>query len=86
MITDNKINYEHEDENLLYEGETLKPFENENQDTVILNALNPDEFEDDPDENDSEEEDSIENEEDENFDQEEITEPETFADDGYKID
>ncbi|KDN55536.1 hypothetical protein [Flavobacterium seoulense] len=55
MITDNKINYEHEDENLLYEGETLKPFENENQDTVILNALNPDEFEDDPDENDSEE-------------------------------
>lgn len=77
---------ENEEENLLYKEETSEPTENENLDTAFSNALDLDEFENDSDENDPEEETPKENEEDENHDQEEITEPETFADDGYKID
>lgn len=69
--------------------ETAEPTENENLDTEFSNALDLDDFENDFDENDEQEEDPKENEEEneeENYDQEEITEPDTFADDGYKID
>ncbi|WP_163397546.1 hypothetical protein [Flavobacterium fluviatile] len=76
-----------EEENLLKQDETPEPPENENLDTEFSNALDLDDFENDFDENDSEgEEDPEQNEKEENYDQQEIAEPETFADDGYKID
>lgn len=55
-------------------------------DSEFSDALDQDDFENDFDENQLEEEDSKDENEDENYSEEQIEEPETFADDGYKID
>lgn len=57
-----------------------------NLDNEFEYALDVDDFENDFDENDRGEENSEEENQEENHDENAIEEPETFSDDGYKID
>lgn len=59
--------------------------EQHNLDNEFTNALDVDDFENNFDDNDLEEENS-EDDQEENYDENAIDEPETFSDDGYKID
>ena len=68
------------------EQEIAATEEQNNLDSEFEYALDVDDFENDFDENDLEENNSGEEDQEENYDENAIDEPETFEDDGYKID